>query len=86
MSLPVMKIHLPGTIESDQGVVVILDDGRKVHIWPDGSISVYAREDQCGNADYELDLPSVEYVQTNCSDREDVTHNGHVMIRVEHRH
>jgi hypothetical protein len=86
MSLPVMKIRLPGTIESDQGITVVLADGRQVHIWPSGEISVRSHENQLGSEDYYLELPAVEYEQANCPDRSTLTGNGQVMIPVVHRH
>ena len=80
------EIHLPREIESDQGVTVVLADGRRVSISPSGTVYVYSHEHQLGNEDYSLDLPAVEYVATHCNNREGNTGHGTVMIPVEHRH
>jgi hypothetical protein len=83
----IMQLRMPvDRIDTDQSVIVILDDGRRVHIHGSGEISVYTAEHRLGNEDYSLRLPSVEYVAANCDAKNATMGHGHVTITVEHRH
>lgn len=82
-----MKVQLPGEIEASNGVSVVLDDGRLVHISGDGTVCVARSADALGiSQEYSLVLPAIEHVVAECDAPLAETGNGHMTITVEHRH
>jgi hypothetical protein len=79
-----MKIRLPREIETGSYATVVLDDGRRVNLFDDGTVSVCARDG--GGDDYTLTLPSVAWVARHCDAPAGAIGNGRVMIQVVHRH